>query len=171
LSACLPLSVALAGEYRYTRYNIHYQDKGRIRASYANWTDPGAGHGVLPPNTEVMLEDSSYKVLEMKLKDGRKVEFEFHADRMKMKAPDYFTLITSPTPVSLDGLSDLDKKEVKEGKALPGMSKKGVMTALGYPAVHFTPTLEASEWFFWKDRFGKLKVSFDDQGIVKEVTR
>jgi len=45
---------------------------------------------------------------------------------MGMSDDQYINLISSPTPVNIDRLSDLDKKGVKEGKASVGMTKEGV---------------------------------------------
>ena len=49
-------------EIRYLKNNIHYQErpdrggKTVCRASYANFTDPGQGHKVLPVNTKVEIK-------------------------------------------------------------------------------------------------------------------
>jgi hypothetical protein len=46
-------------ETRYLKNNIHFQERpgrgGKIecKASYANWTNPGAGHMVIPVNTPI----------------------------------------------------------------------------------------------------------------------
>jgi len=154
-----------ADGFRFTRYNIHCQDKRGLHASYSGWIDPGESHVILPPNTQVALEDSSRKELEIKLKDGRELTMDFHADRMKMGAEEYFKLITSPQPVSLDALSGKDREGVKEGKASPGMSKNGVLAALGYPPVHATPSLAAKEWIYWKNRFNRVRVEFDGDRV------
>ena len=39
--------------------NIHAQSgSSDAKASYANWTDPGSGHIIIPVNTPVKSEDS-----------------------------------------------------------------------------------------------------------------
>ena len=161
-----------ADEIRYNNYNIHVQSKDGVKgnASYANYTNPGEGHVVIPPGTELTITDKSRKSFTFTYDTGQKtVKYEFHQPRMAMSLDEYLDKITSKQPPSLDGLSKLDRQGVAAGRALVGMSREGVMTALGYPATHKTPTLEASTWVFWKNRFGTLAVDFDDAGKVKEV--
>ena len=161
-----------ADEIRYNNYNIHVQSKDGVngKASYANYTNPGEGHVILPPGTELTITDKSRKSFTFTYDAGqKKVKYEFHQSRMGMSLDEYLDIITAKQPPSLDGLSKLDRQGVAEGKPLVGMSREGVMTALGYPATHKTPSLEASTWIFWKNRFGTLAVNFDDAGKVKDV--
>ena len=81
----------------------------------------------------------------------------------------YIKKIASPKPVDLKGLTALDKKGVEEGRALVGMTKRGVMTALGYPAAHRTPSLESNLWTYWKDRYRTFRVQFGKNGKVVEI--
>lgn len=158
----------------YNKYNIHSQyAKGVYKASYANYVDPGAGHTIFPPNTPLRVGKVSAKRMELYAqKDGEEMEilFEFHEPRMEMSAEAYLELITSTSPVSLDDLSAADREGVNAGKARVGMSKKGVMTALGYPATHKTPSPESPSWVYWTNRFGTLRVDFDDSGTAVGVT-
>ncbi|HDS15958.1 MAG TPA: outer membrane protein assembly factor BamE [Proteobacteria bacterium] len=78
-------------------------------------------------------------------------------------------LILSAKPVSLKGLSEVDLKGVKAGKAYNGMTKKGVMAALGYPAAHETPSLDDNQWKYWRNRFRTVVVEFNTNGIVSNV--
>ena len=139
------------------------------KASYANYTDPGAGHVIVPAGTAMTIESMDSNEINFLLADGRKIEFEVQSKRVGMTVEEYAKLITSETSVSLDKFSGLDKKGIKEGRALVGMSKTGVMTALGYPAAHKTPSLESSSWVFWKDRFRTIRVDFDDKGNVVNI--
>jgi len=77
--------------------------------------------------------------------------------------------ITGPSKVSLQSLSPIDKKGVSEGKAYVGMTKDGVRMALGYPALHRTPSLKSNTWTYWKNRFATGGVEFDASGRVKAV--
>jgi len=86
-----------------------------------------------------------------------------------MSTADYLKLIMSDKPVSLKGLTALDKKGVKQGKALVGMTKKGVMTALGYPSPHATPSIDDNIWKYWRNRFRTMDVEFNDKGRVSHI--
>ena len=72
----------------------------------------------------------------------------------------------SPTPISLNGLSQIDLQGIQEGKAHIGMTKEGIRIALGYPARHRTPSLEENTWIYWLNRFRTTAVDFDDTGKV-----
>ncbi|MBP1750829.1 MAG: hypothetical protein H6Q52_3368, partial [Deltaproteobacteria bacterium] len=84
-------------------------------------------------------------------------------------ADQYIDLITSSTPVSLGGLSEIDRKGISEGKVYSGMSKEGVRIAFGYPAPHKTPSLGSDTWIYWTNRFKTIAVHFDKQGKVESV--
>ena len=172
MSVIFTSPVFATDEIRYNKYNIHVQSKDGVKgkASYANYTKPGEGHVIIPPGTELTITDKSRKSFSFTYDAGqKKVKYEFHQPRMAMSLDEYLDKITAKQSPSLDGLSKLDRQGVAAAKALVGMSREGVMTALGYPATHKTPTLEASTWIFWKNRFGTLAVDFDDAGKVKEV--
>ena len=86
-----------------------------------------------------------------------------------MSVDQYIDLIISPTKVSLKSTSEKDRKGIRDGKAYIGMTKKGVMTALGYPAAHRTSSLDNNTWVYWKNRFSTMVVEFDGNGKVKQV--
>ncbi|GAB4554747.1 MAG: hypothetical protein Tsb0017_07200 [Geothermobacteraceae bacterium] len=168
----LSASAISAKEYRYLKVNIHAQAKTAkvARASYANYTNPGAGHIIIPVGTKVLIKDKSRKRIVFSYDDDKKeIIFEYHAPRMGMNVDQYLEKITSPNPVSLEGFSELDRKGIAEGKALAGMTREGVMAALGYPAAHRTPSLDAPTWIYWTNRFGTLAVDFDKNGKVQDV--
>lgn len=159
-------------EVRYTQYNIHTQGKDgrKAKASYANFTNPGLGHVIVPAGTKILITGKSRKKFIFTYDNAKKkVVFEFHQPRMGMSIDEYLDKITSVEPTSLEGLSTLDHKGVAEGVALVGMSRKGVMAALGYPATHRTPSLDATTWVYWGNRFKTIGVDFDDAGKVKAV--
>lgn len=155
----------------YTRYNIHGQQKTAtvINASYANLTGPFQGHVVIPMNTKVTVK-SNRRGFEFLIADpDRKINFQFDGKRMGMSKDDYLSLITSPQKVSTASFSKIDCKGIEQGKALKGMTKNGVMAALGYPAAHRTLSLESNQWVYWKNKFGTKEVIFTTSGIVKSV--
>ena len=85
---------------------------------------------------------------------------------MGMGADQYVELIASPKKISLVSLSGIDQKGIKEGKAYPGMTKKGVRIALGYPASHKTSSLQSNTWIYWQNRWNSMAVEFGKNGKV-----
>ena len=155
---------------RYLKCNIHTQAGGSdTKASYANWTDPGPGHRIIPVNSGVTFSGFRKCFVITTLNDNRKIYFEYNASYMGMSDDQYIDLISSPTPVKIDQISDLDKKGVAEGKVSIGMSKEGVMMALGYPAGHKTSSLQSNTWVYWRNRWKTMAVEFDESGKVKNI--
>jgi len=154
----------------YLQNNIHAQTQHRdTKASYANWTDPGAGHIVIPVNSPVTFGRFRRGFLLKNLADGRDIYFEYNANNMGMSVQQYQNLIASPRKVNLEDFSDMDLKGIKQGKVLVGMTKQGVRIALGYPAAHRTPSLESDTWIYWRNRRRTMAVEFGNDGIVKHI--
>ncbi len=182
---CLGLGVSSCATRRptapivYTRNNIHIIDEvvgGRIesRASYTGWVGPMAGHRMLPVNSPVVVgryfkHGREYGFM-LHRPNGEDIFFEYNLRRMRMPWRTYVNRITSSDKVSLDGFSDIDQEGIKKGEPLIGMTKKGVITALGIPAAHETPDLDNNKWVYWRKRFGRrMLIEFDRNGRVARV--
>lgn len=162
-------------EIRYTKYNIHAQQSRRdVKASYAGYVDSGHGHFFIPAGSRVTFPGQGHRWRNgfwFTVADtGQKVFFEFHQGRMGMTEQEYIELITSKTPVSLDHFSEQDRRGINAGTVYTGMTKEGVLTALGYPARHQTPSLESGTWTYWRNRFLTMGVVFDGSGHVISIT-
>jgi hypothetical protein len=72
-------------------------------------------------------------------------------------------------PAALQTLSEIDRRGVSLGKPLVGMSKQGVIFAMGYPPLEATPSLDSKRWIYWLSRFDVEAVEFDDTGHVTLV--
>jgi len=170
----LPQTLLAADGPRYTKYNIHTQSKDgyKAKASYANFTDPGAGHVIIPAGTKIDNIKYGWRGFTFTYDGGnKKVTFEFQKKRMGMSMEEYVEKITSDKPVKYTKLSKKDKKGIADGKAYKGMTKKGVMIALGYPAAHRTPSLDSNTWVYWGNRFRTIAVHFNDDGKVVQIGR
>ncbi len=174
ISAIIMGNVFAAEEPLYLKNNIHTQYSSKdIKASYANWTDPGAGHTIIPVNTPVIFNKGGHirgSIFTILLQDsGKTVLFEFDKKRMAMEPEEYWKLIASPSKVDLNALSEIDQKGIREGKASIGMTKDGVRMALGYPAAHMTPSLNENRWIYWTNRFKNFTVEFGPDGKVVAI--
>jgi hypothetical protein len=130
----------------YLQNNIHGYTKaargGKTEyiASYANYVQPDTGHFFVPVNTAVSVGKYRGGFTLTRLDNGQLIYFEYRAGNMGgMSVEEYLNLITAPQKAALSGLSATDRKGIKEGRALSGMTKKGVRMAWGYPARHRTP--------------------------------
>ena len=114
-----PLNSA-AGDKYYLKNNIHAQLGPRdAKASYANWTDPGAGHVIIPVNTPVEIGKYRKGLVIKNLTDERKIYFEFHSRNMGMGADEYIQLIASSTSEAWISYPMLILKESKRAKFMP----------------------------------------------------
>jgi len=162
----------------YLKNNIHVQEqttrKGEAvyRASYANYTDPGSGHLIFPVNTPVTITTAHGirgKGIVITTQAGQVIHLEFNSKNMGMQPEEYFSFITSSSITPISYLSSIDRKGIEDGKAYAGMTKEGVRIALGYPAVHKTPSLDGNSWTYWKNRFATTVVEFGNDGKVISI--
>ena len=127
--------------------------------------------GLLPVCTEVKFEEISRKRLKFsEVKTGRIYYYDHHKSAM---APfnEHLTLYfgTECNEQEMSQLSDLDQKGIEQGKALVGMSKKGVIYAIGYPPKHQTPSLDSNQWRYWSNRSNTFNVNFGSDGLVSGI--
>jgi hypothetical protein len=58
-------------------------------------------------------------------------------------------------------------KVIESGGVEPGMTKEEVLTSLGYPPAHRTPSLEAPQWHYWQNRWHQFVVYFDGDRVSR----
>ena len=69
------------------------------------------------------------------------------------------------------GVSELDRDGIYEGRALVGMSRAGVLVAIGYPPefANSKDIMQVRDWHYWLSRFDKITISFNRQGVVARI--
>ena len=147
----------------YTLVNLH-PDEPRQRLYSVNYQQ----QGLIPLCTKVKLESLDKRKLTFRvLGKDREYEYVFH-NSLREPIPKhldrYFGKKCEP---KLESLSEVDRKGVQAGSVLPGMTKRAVILALGYPPEHATPSLDSDVWTFWKNRFGKMKVHFTGNKVTE----
>jgi hypothetical protein len=68
-----------------------------------------------------------------------------------------------------DSLSELDRQGVREGRAIVGMSRRGVILAMGHPPRHVNPDPNAPTLMYWKNRFNRIQIQFGPNGSVTGI--
>ena len=71
-----------------------------------------------------------------------------------------------PTCPDLARFSAEDRAGVQQGRVFQGMTKAGVVVAMGYPPERFTPTLDADVWTYVRRQGGRLQVQFAGGQVV-----
>jgi hypothetical protein len=146
-----------------TLTNLH-PDEPRSRLHAANFQQAG----LIPVCSEVGLLERNKERLVFEVKaTGKRYEYYDHKAAGE-PFPDHLTRYfgTECPRAQLAALDKRDQEGVKQGKALPGMTKQGVVFALGYPPPHVTPSLDADRWIYWTNRFNKVAVVFRDGRVI-----
>lgn len=150
----------------YTLTNLH-PDENRAKLYSANFQQSG----LIPLCTEVEIFKVSHKQIKFKIKEtGREYKYDLHrksGEDLNTNAAKYFGTHCNKDKVAK--LSDIDQKGIAQGKAMVGMSKQGVIYAIGYPPVSSTPTLDSTSWKYWFNRFNTFDVVFGENGKVTQV--
>ena len=56
---------------------------------------------------------------------------------------------------------------IEQGTVEPGMTKADVIMALNYSPANRTPSLDASEWHYWRNRWDQYVVAFDGDRVSR----
>jgi hypothetical protein len=70
---------------------------------------------------------------------------------------------------SLQAMTEIDRKGIARGVALVGMSRQGVVLAMGYPPRHVNPSLDSNRYVYWIHRFNRIGIHFDESGLVTSI--
>jgi len=79
----------------------------------------------------------------------------------------YFLKMFSKDKTDLSSFTEKERQYILIGRVLSGMSKKGVILALGYPPVHKTPSLNNPIWRYWNSKLGTFTVQFLDDKTIE----
>jgi len=128
--------------------------------------------GLIPVCSHVTLLELTTKSLRFRDEaTGRTYEYRNHAAAGEPFQDHLARYFGYECPAAVASLSEIDKRGVTLGSAQVGMSKQGVIFAMGYPPPHVTPSLESNRWIYWLSRIQKEAVVFDDGGHVLGVDR
>lgn len=126
------------------------------------WTMNYQQDGFLPICTPVVIEAVSAREARFvvpslgvrfhyRVDDGLVEPFTSHLDRVFGEQ--------CPTDV-IAQLSPVDQAGISQGVALVGMSRQGVILALGPPPAQATPSLDMPVWRYWRNRHHTFVVRF-----------
>ena len=126
--------------------------------------------GLIPVCSPVVLLELTTKRLRFRVEaTGQTYEYLDHEAASEPFQDHLAHYFGDACPPAVQSLKEIDKRGVTLGKALDGMSKQGVVLAMGYPPLHVNPSLDSNRWIYWTARFSKLAVVFDDTGHVLAV--
>ncbi len=175
-SACVaPLATAKnpptglkVGDKLYTIANLH-PDMQRHLLYTLNYQLPG----IIPVCSEVVVTLVHDKKLSFTF-NGQ--EFDIDYDSFTKEAGVSFQdavkgifLGAACDKAKIQSLNSVDQDGIRTGTPHVGMSREGVLFAMGRPPFHANPSLEGVTWMYWRNKFGKLAVEFGPDGKVSNI--
>jgi hypothetical protein len=135
------------------------------------WTMNYQQDGFLPICTPVVIESVTAREMQFSV-PSLSVRFHYRVDS-SLREP--FTahldrVFGTRCPPELEQLSAIDRDGIGRGIAQVGMTRQGVLFALGLPPADATPSLDMPVWRYWRTRHAALEVRFVGD-IVSEVDR
>lgn len=152
--------LAVKGDKLYTQFSLYYEKAHHITTNYRI--------GILVPiNTEVEFVKVTRKKIVVKIPGyDAEVDFVNVKDYSGETIDGIFKRTFGGKPVDLSRFSKSEQSAIKRGAVEMGMRKDAVIKAMGYPPRHKTPSLDMSQWRYWKSRFNTVLISFEDDKVV-----
>jgi hypothetical protein len=149
----------------YTLTNLH-PDETERRLYAVNFQQPG----LIPRCTAVRITRLRRSAMIFVVVDGnREYEYLNHDAAAEPFNDHLLRFFGSQCESDSTGLNDADVDGIRRGVALVGMTRKGVILAIGYPPRHVNPSIERGDWTYWRHRFDRFIVQFDDKGLVTGI--
>ncbi len=148
-----------------TLTNLH-PDEAHARLYSVNYQRPA----LIPVCTPMQIERvTDREALVTHVPSGRQYTYVFHRSMSEtiQEHLDLYFGQSCPQQV-IATLGPVDQQGLRDGRVYPGMTKQGVILAIGYPPLHATPTLEQDVWKYWSSRMGTFEVIFAG-GFVQTV--
>jgi hypothetical protein len=141
----------------FTLVNLH-PDNERGRLFAVNFQQAG----LIPVCSEVEylgIDDDSFKF--RVVSTGRKYEYFNHkaaAEPFSDHLNRFFGAVCPREEIA--SLSDLDREGIRDGHAIKGMTRRGVILAMGHPPRHVNPDPNAPTLMYWRNRFNRVEIQF-----------
>lgn len=135
-------------------FAINYK-KGILIPAGSKVTDVRAVRGGTPQLHFVVQDAATQVTMHLQPKFAPGVTIEALRDR---------TLTPKPWVEIIEGLDAKEIECVRNAVVQPGISRRAVLAAYGYPPEHVTPSLEKGVWTYWINRFIKKELLFDADG-------
>ena len=119
---------------------------------------------LIPINSRAKITDMGGSEMEIQLPDMQNMEVTIkniekytHKNMQEIK-----DRMLGKNKVDLGKFSKPIADAIKTGQVKVGMTKKEVLLAYGYPPVHKTPSLDDSRWTYWKTKWNRVILTFQD---------
>ena len=139
------------GKDAYTKHGFHYEKNRHMATNYIRGF-------YVPPATKVTVTEVTSKTAKL-LINGNTIEIinvEKYTNKSMEELLNRMLSKNSFTP----NVTEKYKVNLKTGQPALGMSKREVITCIGYPPAHATSSLDATVWRYWFSRFDTKNLIF-----------
>jgi hypothetical protein len=141
----------------YTQTNLRF--RGREATSVNEWR----GRTILPVCTPAQVTRARGREIRF-LVNGERHSYVIHRSSRVPVDAEVNRLFGMGCP-DLAAMSPADQAGIQQGRPYIGMSKAGVVIALGYPPDSRTPSLDQSPWTYWGEH-GNVQVHFQGDVVM-----
>ena len=150
----------------YTLVNLH-PDNQRSRLYAVNFQQLG----LIPVCSEVEYLGLGRKSFKFRVVTTNR-EYQYLNHKAAAEPfPDHLKRFFGPSCPSdeIESLSEIDRQGIREGRAIVGMTRRGVIVAMGHPPRHVNPDPNAPAFMYWKSRFNRVQIQFGPDGLVSGI--
>lgn len=156
----------MKAEKVYITTNLH-PDEANSRLYAVNYQLPG----LLPRCTEINVKKLSRKKFIFEVPSRGKtytyINHKAAAEPFNEHLKLYFGTTCDSNKVKR--MSKKDQEGIKAGRPLLGMTRDGILLAMGRPPKHVNPMLDVSEWVYWRNKWARTAITFNEKGIVTGI--
>lgn len=125
---------------------------------------------LLRVGTQLVIRKMGSASMELTDNEGARYKVGFEKKHNMMSFDAWRERQFSSGPVSLpDGLTELERRCIDEGRVEVGMSRAAVFLAIGYPPASLSPDLKARSLVYQAATFNRRRFDFDDNDIVSAI--
>jgi len=148
----------------YTLVNLHAPARGG-RLSSVNYQGPVLVPVCTPVSFSRITDRAALFTAQT---SGQAFQYVFHRRSLREPIEQHLARYFGTACPDLTQLSAEDQAGVRDGRVYQGMTRQGVLLAIGYPPQHATPSLDADSWRYWRARNGTFEVYFQN-GVVAGI--
>jgi len=161
----------MTSETRYLCCNMHYEKTEISDVNYLKGTIIPFGTRVQVlevRKSSVTFQPAGHPPLTLVLKYGKDaITMDQYLDRIFLREDPHAKLPKAGKDKKQAAAAEQTRKLIEEGTVESGMTKEQVLTAIGYPPAHRTPSLSGSTWTYWQNRWVTMEVYFDGDKVSR----
>lgn len=149
----------------YLLTNLHPDRRGIVYS--VNYTAPPQSQ-LLPMCTPVRIDRVHPREVRFTdLNTNRRYRYVMHRST-RLPVDQHIQRYFGGACADLSTMSPEDQAGIQQGQIYQGMTKQGVILAVGFPPEHRTPTLEGDVWRYWRNKVNGFEVYFTN-GVVSGI--